>query len=137
MIKLDLSNTVVNIPFDAYIQDVKVIDKMLKDKTGAGNDFLGWTTLPRDYDKDEFKRILEAAKEIQDNYDILVVAGIGGSYLGARCAIEALNGLFPTNKVQIIYFGNTLSSTYCSQVLNYLKDKKFAINVISKSGTTT
>lgn len=137
MIKLDLSNTVVNIPFDAYIQDVKVIDKMLKDKTGAGNDFLGWTTLPRDYDKDEFKRILEAAKEIQDNYDILVVAGIGGSYLGARCAIEALNGLFPTNKVQIIYFGNTLSSTYCSQVLNYLKNKKFAINVISKSGTTT
>lgn len=137
MIKLDLTNTVADIPFDAYIQDVKVIDKMLKEKTGAGNDFLGWTTLPVDYDKEEFKHILKAAKEIQDNYDVLVVAGIGGSYLGARCAIEALNGLFPTNKVQIIYFGNTLSSTYCSQVLNYLKDKKFAINVISKSGTTT
>ncbi len=137
MIKVDLSNVVVNIPFDAYKHDVKTVDKMLKEKTGAGNDFLGWTTLPYDYDKEEFARIEKAAKEIQDNYDVLVVAGIGGSYLGARSAIEALNGLFPTNKVQIIYVGNTLSSTYIAQVMNYLQDKKFAINVISKSGTTT
>jgi glucose-6-phosphate isomerase len=137
MIKVDLTNTVVNIPFDAYKQDVKTVDKMLKEKTGAGSDFLGWTTLPKDYDKEEFARIEKAAKEIQDNYDVLVVAGIGGSYLGARSAIEALNGLFPTNKVKIIFVGNTLSSTYVAQVKNYLKDKKFAINVISKSGTTT
>ena len=137
MIKVDLTNTVVNIPFDAYSKDVQVVDKMLKEKTGAGNDFLGWTTLPRDYDKEEFKRILKAAKEIQENYEVLVVAGIGGSYLGARSAIEALNGLFPTNKTKVIFVGNTLSSTYVAQVLNYLKDKKFAINVISKSGTTT
>ena len=137
MIKVNLTNTVENIPLKAYEHDVKVIDKMIKEKTGLGNDFLGWTTWPKDYDKEEFARIKKAAKEIQDNYDVLVVAGIGGSYLGARCAIEALNGLFPTNKTQIIYVGNTLSSNYVAQVLNYLKDKNFAINVISKSGTTT
>ncbi len=137
MIKVDLSNTVTKIPLDAYKQDVKVVDKMIKEKTGAGNDFLGWVNLPFDYDKEEFARIKEAAKEIQENYEVLVVAGIGGSYLGARSAIEALNGLFPTNKVKIIFVGNTLSSNYIYQVLNYVKDKKFAINVISKSGTTT
>ena len=68
--------------------------------TGAGNDFLGWTSWPKDYDKEEFERIIKAAEEIKANYDVLVVAGIGGSYLGARCAIEALNGLFPTNKTK-------------------------------------
>ena len=103
----------------------------------AGNKFHGWLTLPIDYDKAEFERIKKAAKEIRDNYEVLVVVGIGGSYLGARCAIEALNGLFAKNKVEIIYMGNTLSSNYIYQVLEYLKDKKFAINVISKSGTTT
>ena len=137
MLKVDLKNTVINIPFDAYINDVKAIDAKIKGKTGAGNDFLGWTSWPKDYDKEEFERIKEAAKEIQDNYEVLVVAGIGGSYLGARCAIEALNGLFPKHKVQIIFIGNTLSSNYIAQVLDYLKDKNFAINVISKSGTTT
>lgn len=137
MIKVDLSHTVQSIPLEAYCHDVKMINKMIKEKTGKGNDFLGWTTWPKDYDKEEFARMLKAAKEIQDNYEVLVVAGIGGSYLGARCAIEALNGLFPTNKTKVIYVGNTLSSNYVAQVLNYLKDKKFAINVISKSGTTT
>lgn len=137
MVKVDLSHTVINIPLDAYTQDVKKLDKQIKEKTGQGSDFLGWTTWPKDYDKEEFERIKVAAKEIQDNYEVLVVAGIGGSYLGARSAIEALNGLYPTNKVEIIFLGNTLSSNYVVQVLNYLKDKKFAINVISKSGTTT
>jgi glucose-6-phosphate isomerase len=137
MVKIDFSKTVVNVPFEAYADKVKSIDAMIKDKTGLGNDFLGWTTWPKDYDKEEFERIKKAAKTIQDNYEVLVVAGIGGSYLGARCAIEALNGLFSNSKVQIIFLGNTLSSTYIAQVLNYLKDKKFAINVISKSGTTT
>ena len=137
MIKVNLTNTVEKIPLEAYIQDVKTIDAMIKNKTGLGNDFLGWTTWPTDYDKEEFARIQRAAEEIKANYDVLVVAGIGGSYLGARCAIEALNGLFPNNKTEIIYIGNTLSSNYVHQVLNYLKDKNFAINVISKSGTTT
>ena len=112
MIRVNLTNTVENIPLKAYEHDVKVIDKMIKEKTGLGNDFLGWTTWPKDYDKEEFARILKAAKEIQDNYDVLVVAGIGGSYLGARCAIEALNGLFPTNKTQIIYVGNKIGRAH-------------------------
>ena len=137
MIKLDLSNVIEKIPFTEYEQKVKEINKMIDEKTGAGNDFLGWTTWPTDYDKEEFARIKKAAQEIRDNYDVLVVAGIGGSYLGARCAIEALRGLYPSDKLEIIYFGNTLSSTYIAQVLKYLENKKFAINVISKSGTTT
>lgn len=137
MIKLDLSNVIEKIPFAEYEQKVSEINKMIDEKTGAGNDFLGWTTWPTDYDKEEFARIKKAAQEIRENYDVLVVAGIGGSYLGARCAIEALRGLYPTDKLEIIYFGNTLSSTYIAQVLKYLENKKFAINVISKSGTTT
>lgn len=137
MIKLDLGNTIESIPFTDYQEKVKSIDAMIKNKTGAGNDFLGWTTWPTDYDKEEFKRIKEAALEIRNNYEVLVVAGIGGSYLGARCAIEALNGLYNQDKLEIIFLGNTLSSNYIAQVLNYLKGKKFAINVISKSGTTT
>ena len=137
MIKTNLENTVVNIPLDAYKQDVKTVHNMIKDRTGAGSDFLGWSTWPKDYDKEEFERIKKAAQEIRDNYEVLVVVGIGGSYLGARCAIEAINGVFHQDKVQIIYMGNTLSSNYIYQVLDYLKGKKFAINVISKSGTTT
>lgn len=137
MIKLDLSNTIEKISFENYEEKVKLINKMINEKTGEGNDFLGWTTWPTDYDKEEFQRIIKAGKEIRENYEVLVVAGIGGSYLGARCAIEALRGLYPDDKLEIIYLGNTLSSTYVSQVLKYLENKKFAINVISKSGTTT
>lgn len=137
MIKLDLSNLTTTIDFASYAEKVKEINHMINEKTGAGNDFLGWTTWPTDYDKDEFLRIKKAAQEIRDNYEVLVVAGIGGSYLGARCAIEALRGLYSNDKLEIIFFGNTLSSTYVAQVLKYLENKKFAINVISKSGTTT
>ena len=137
MIKLDLTNTIENISLENYRERVKVVHKMINEKTGAGNDFLGWTTWPTDYDKEEFARIKEAAKEIRENYDVLVVAGIGGSYLGARCAIEALRGLYSDDKLEIVYLGNTLSATYVAQVLKYLENKRFAINVISKSGTTT
>ena len=137
MIKLDLTNTIENISLESYKEKVKVVHKMINEKTGAGNDFLGWTTWPTDYDKEEFARIKEAAKEIRENYDVLVVAGIGGSYLGARCAIEALRGLYSDDKLEIVYLGNTLSATYVAQVLKYLENKRFAINVISKSGTTT
>ena len=137
MIKLDLSNTIEKIDLVSYQEKVSIIHKMINEKTGLGNDFLGWTTWPTDFDKEEFERIKEAAKEIRENYEVLVVAGIGGSYLGARCAIEALRGLYSDDKLEIIYLGNTLSSTYIAQILSYLKNKKFAINVISKSGTTT
>ena len=137
MIKLDLNNTIEKIDLVSYQEKVSIIHKMINEKTGLGNDFLGWTTWPTDFDKEEFERIKEDAKEIRENYEVLVVAGIGGSYLGARCAIEALRGLYSDDKLEIIYLGNTLSSTYIAQILSYLKNKKFAINVISKSGTTT
>ena len=137
MVKLDLSNTIENISLKDYEQLVKNVNEMINNKTGEGNDFLGWTTWPTDYDKEEFSRIKKAAEEIRENYDVLVVAGIGGSYLGARCAIEALRGLYSNDKLEIVYLGNTLSSTYVNQVLKYLENKRFAVNVISKSGTTT
>ena len=110
---------------------------MIHEKTGAGNDFLGWVDWPKDYDYEEVNAIIEASKRINEECDTLVVCGIGGSYLGAASAIEMLNGLFSDSKVKIIFMGNTFSSTYTAQVLKYLEDKEFAINVISKSGTTT
>lgn len=137
MLKLDLANVIENIPFNDYTKSVKVINKMINEKTGKGNDFLGWVNWPNDYDKEEFERIIKAAEEIKNNYETLVVCGIGGSYLGARSAIEALNGLYPENQIEIVYLGQTLSPNYVSQTLRYLKNKKFAVNVISKSGTTT
>ena len=137
MIKLNLENTNCEIDFASYADKVAEINKMINEKTGKGNDFLGWTTWPKDYDKAELDRIIKSAKFVRENFDVLVVCGIGGSYLGARAAIEAINGLFPSDKLEIIYLGQTFSSTYIAQVLAYLKTKKFAINVISKSGTTT
>ena len=137
MIKLNLENTNCEIDFASYADKVAEINKMINEKTGKGNDFLGWTTWPKDYDKAELDRIIKSAKFVRENFDVLVVCGIGGSYLGARAAIEAINGIFPSDKLEIIYLGQTFSSTYIAQVLAYLKTKKFAINVISKSGTTT
>ena len=137
MIKTDLSNLHVEIDWKEYAPKVASINKMIDDKTGEGNDYLGWAEYPYTYDKEEFARIKKAAAYIQDHFDVLVVCGIGGSYLGARAAIEALNGLRPTNKTEIIYMGQTFAASYVHQVMEYLKGKKFAINVISKSGTTT
>lgn len=137
MIHLDLSHIIENIPFEVYKENVTSINKMIDERTGKGNDFLGWTTWPNDYDKDEVERIIKAADRIKKNYDTLVVCGIGGSYLGARAAIEALTGLYPTNRMEIIYLGQTLSPNYIAQLLKYLENKNFAVNVISKSGTTT
>ena len=110
---------------------------MINDKTGLGNDYLGWADWPINYDKEEVERMIKDAKYVRDNFDILVVCGIGGSYLGARCALEALKGLYPDDRLEIVFMGQTFSPNYVAQVLNYLKGKKFAINVISKSGTTT
>ena len=137
MIKLDLTHINLEMNFDDYSEKVKKVHKMIEEKTGEGNDFLGWTTWPTDYDKEELERIIADAKYVRDNFDVLVVCGIGGSYLGARAAIEALNGLVSDDKLEIIYMGQTFSPNYLAQVMNYLKDKNFAINVISKSGTTT
>ncbi len=137
MIKLDLSKAKLQEDIFAYEDKVAQIHDMIQNKTGAGNDFLGWVDLPVNYDKEEVAAIKVKAEELKKEIDILLVCGIGGSYLGARAAIEAINGLYPTNDVEIIYIGNTFSSNYLAQVKEYVKDKEFAINVISKSGTTT
>lgn len=117
---------------------------MLHDKTGQGKDFLGWVNLPIDYDKDEFLRIEKAAERIIEQCDALIVIGIGGSYLGARAAIEMLNHSFynilPRNKrktPEIYFAGNNMSPVYLKHLLEVLESKDICINVISKSGTTT
>ena len=113
-------------------------------KKGAGNDFLGWIDLPVDYDKEEFARIKEAAKKIQNDSDVLLVIGIGGSYLGARAAIDFLEHSFYNNlskeqrkTPEIYYVGNSISSTYIKHLMDIVEGKDFSINMISKSGTTT
>lgn len=123
---------------------VNAVAKMLEEQTGPGNDFLGWLNLPKDYDKEEFSRIKEAAKKIQNTCDVLLVVGIGGSYLGARAAIEFLTNSFynllskEQRKTPEIYFvGQNISSTYMNHLLQVLEGKDVCINVISKSGTTT
>lgn len=110
----------------------------LVNKTGAGNDFLGWLRYPETHDLEEYDRIKKAAKKIADESDVLVVVGIGGSYLGAKAVIEALKPYYSTKPgLEVIFAGHTLSSTYMSQLLEYLQDRDFSVNVISKSGTTT
>ena len=137
MLELRLNKLITNNIMLDYEKQVQIINRMIMEKTGAGNDFLGWVDWPVNYDKEELARIKEDAKYVRDNFDILVVCGIGGSYLGARSALEALNGLKSPDKLEIIFMGQTFSPNYVSQVMNYLKGKNFAINVISKSGTTT
>ena len=137
MISLDLRNAKLNEDLSLWQDKVSVAHKQLHEKTGKGNDFLGWVDWPVNYDQEEVRRMLKDAQYVRDNFDILVVCGIGGSYLGARCALEALNGLKSNDKLEVIFMGQTFSPNYVSQVLNYLKGKNFAINVISKSGTTT
>lgn len=118
--------------------------EILVDKTGAGNDFLGWIDLPVDYDKEEFSRIQKAATKIQGDSDVLLVIGIGGSYLGARAAIEFLQHSFynmltrdKRQNPEIYFCGNNLSSTYLQHLIEVIGDRDFSINMISKSGTTT
>lgn len=118
--------------------------EVLVSKTGAGNDFLGWIDLPVNYDKEEFARIKKAAEKIQGDSEVLLVIGIGGSYLGARAAIEFLRHSFynvvskEIRKTPEIYFvGNSISSTYIRHLMDVIGDRDFSINMISKSGTTT
>lgn len=131
--------------------EMKAMEKITNDakdvllgRNGAGSDFLGWIDLPVDYDKEEFARIRQAAQKIQGDSDVLLVIGIGGSYLGARAAIEFLRHSFYNNvskeirkTPEIYYCGNNLSGTYLSQLTDVIGDRDFSINVISKSGTTT
>ena len=137
MIKVDVSNVISEEEIAKYSDKAASINKMIDEKTGAGNDFLGWVDWPNNYDKEELERLIKDAKYVRENFDVLVVAGIGGSYLGARSALDALKGIKGVDKPEIIFMGQTFSPNYTHQVLEYLKDKKFAINVISKSGNTT
>lgn len=145
MLSLDLSKIssfVSNEEMDNMRSSVEMAENILNSRTGAGSDFLGWTDLPFNYDKDEFQRIKNAAKKIQSNSDVLVVVGIGGSYLGAKAAIEMLTDSFynlssSRKTPMIIFAGNSISSSYLADVISLLDGKDFSINIISKSGTTT
>lgn len=123
--------------YKAEYKNAKDAYKLLLSKKGAGNDYLGWLDLPIDYDKEEFNRIIEAAKKIRKNSEVLVVVGIGGSYLGAKSAISLFKSYFKKDSLEIIFAGHQLSSTYLNELVEYLENKEFSINVISKSGTTT
>lgn len=145
MIKLDISNSSIDQKMiNKYADKVAKIHEKLHEKADDEKEFLGWIKLPTNYDKAEFERIKKAARKIQRDSDILVVIGIGGSYLGARAVIDALSHTFyngmPEKKrktPQILYAGNNLSPVYMNDLLEYVQDKDISVNVISKSGTTT
>ena len=144
-ISLNLKNSGITMKnIMEYKEQVENIHKDLHRRANDEKDFVGWLDLPVNYDKEEFKRIKKAAKKIKKESDILVVIGIGGSYLGARAVIEALtssfNNLLPTKQrkyPQILFAGNSLSSNYLNELIEYIGNKDFSVNVISKSGTTT
>ena len=146
-LKLDVSK------LSPFVSDEEILNmkstienaaKTLEEKTGAGNDFLGWLDLPVDYDKEEFARIKKCAEKIKSDSDVLVVIGIGGSYLGAKAAIDMLTTTFynlaskeDRKTPQILFCGNSISSTYLADLIEFVKDKEISVNIISKSGTTT
>ena len=144
-LKLNLDNSGIDKKnIMEYKEIVENIHKELHDRANNENDFVGWLELPTNYDKEEFERIKKSAKRIQNDSDILVVIGIGGSYLGARAVIESLTSTFYNmlpDKIrktpQILYAGNNLSPNYINELVELIGDKDFSVNVISKSGTTT
>lgn len=127
--------------FAAIAPQVRAAHEMLTNKSGLGSDFTGWVDLPVDYDKEEFARIKKSAQKIISDSDVLLVVGIGGSYLGARAVIEAIKSPLYNNlkkdTPEIYFLGNSISSTYFREVLSLCEGKDFSVNVISKSGTTT
>ena len=138
MVKLNqqyINKFVTNEEIKNYQTMVNVIDQGIKDKSLVGNDFLGWNDLPYNYNQDELIKIKNASKKIKNESDILLVIGIGGSYLGAKAVIEMLN-LDQDEDIEIIFVGQTMSSNYLHSVIKKLENKDFSINVISKSGTT-
>lgn len=136
-----LKDFISDADYEAISDEIRASHKTLTEKTGAGNDFLGWVDLPENYDKEEFARIKLAAQKIRSDSEVLVVIGIGGSYLGARAAIEFCKSqnynLVCKDAPQIFFSGNSISSAALNEILSICKDKDFSVNVISKSGTTT
>lgn len=145
MIKLKLNNSSINESvFQEYSQEITKIHNKMNQNLNAEGEFLGWLELPTNFDKEEFERIKKAASKIQEKADVLIVIGIGGSYLGARAVIEALTNSFyniqsKNNRKtpQIFYVGNNISPVYINDLLDLIADKDICVNVISKSGTTT
>ena len=144
-VSIDLKNSDLSMKeIMVYSEKVEKIHMMMNKKANSKTEFLGWLEWPSKYGKREFEKIKKCAKQIQDNSDILIVIGIGGSYLGARAVIDSLTNCFYNLQdkkerkfPRIIYVGNNLSSTYINDVIEFVQDKDFSINVISKSGTTT
>jgi glucose-6-phosphate isomerase len=135
--KIDYSNIKLDGLNDYEQKSLDAFDKLM-DGSGEGSDFLGWIDRANDYDREEFDRIKKAASKIQSDSDVLVSIGIGGSYLGIKAVDVALDKYFDSDrKVKLIYAGNQLSGQYMAELLEYLKDKDYSLNVISKSGTTT
>lgn len=137
MMKLNTKHAFLKEDIASYQEQVNVYHDQIMNKTGKGNDFVGWVDLPHAYDKDEFARMKTVAASMREKCEVFVVCGIGGSYLGARAAVEMINGLYSKDKIEMVFLGNTFSSTYIKQVLDYIADKEVCVNVISKSGTTT
>ena len=136
-----LGNFIAEHEMEAMKAQISEAHNIIENRNGLGNDFLGWVDLPENYDKDEFKRIKAAAKRIKEKADILIVIGIGGSYLGARAAIELLKSPFYNNlrkdTPDIYFVGNNINPTYLQEILSICEGKDICVNVISKSGTTT
>ncbi len=143
MLKLDLSNASSFLPQDYLSGRMEALEKarvMLAEHNGPGGEFTGWVRLPEEYDREEFARIQAAAKKIRSDSDVLVVIGIGGSYLGARAVMELLGSAdhkLAPNKPEIFFAGNGLSTDAMGDLMDYLEGKDWSINIISKSGTTT
>ncbi len=136
-----LGNFIAEHEMEAMKAQISEAHNIIENRNGLGNDFLGWVDLPENYDKDEFERIKAAAKRIKEKADILIVIGIGGSYLGARAAIELLKSPFYNNLKKdtpdIYFVGNNINPTYLKEILSICEGKDICVNVISKSGTTT
>ncbi|MGN1261704.1 MAG: glucose-6-phosphate isomerase, partial [Candidatus Enteromonas sp.] len=129
MIKVSDAHVLRAVSYASYAKEVAQINEGIRARSLEGSDYLGWADYPSTYDKEEFARIQKAAAYIRENFEVLVVCGIGGSYLGARAAIEGIQGLYRKDSLEIIFMGQTFAPSYVAQVLDYLKGKKFAINV--------
>ena len=140
----NVSGFVTDEEIKSMVSEVEKAHNTLTQGTGEGNDFLGWLNLPFDYDKEEFERIKRSAEKIKNDSEVLIVIGIGGSYLGAKAAIDMLSNNFynllskdERKTPQILFAGNSISGSYLAQLVEFVRDKDFSVNVISKSGTTT
>lgn len=128
--------TLMDVDYASYQKEFSNIHNLIESKEGLGNDYLGWVDYPSQINEKELLRIIKTGEEIRNSYDTFVIVGIGGSYIGAKAAIEMINGLSINDDFKILYLGNTFSSNYTKKILDYLKGRNYCINVISKSGST-